>query len=191
MDNDRFYDESIRRYGTGAKGVHWKDEKSQIRRFSVLLEMLPPDLRDATLVDAGCGSAALYGYMIQRGCELKHYTGLEIKTEFIDAAKERFPGLDLRRCNVLYDRLPESDWYVCSGAMNILRRDETKAFITRCFAAAKQGFVFNLLEGDASDSMLYNYFRPQEIRPWAEEMGASMRWRRGYLRGDFTVLLRH
>ena len=71
----------------------------------------------------------------------------------------------------------------------VLTRDETRRVITRCFHAAGKGFVFNLLEGDEEESMLYNYWRPGEIEAFCERFEAEVRIVRGYLRGDFTVRL--
>ena len=187
FDNDRFYDESIARYGYGAKGVHWKDERSQRVRFDTLLSLIPDPLDTLSLADAGCGSGALWNYLNERKTLPAHYFGLEIKPEFVTAAKKN--GCPVRICNILYDTLPKADWYLASGAMNILTREESKRFITRCFNAARRGFVFNLLEGKETDSLLYNYWQIDEILDFCRTFPANTRIKRGYLRGDFTIAL--
>lgn len=187
FDNDRFYDDAIARYGFGARGVHWRDARSQQTRFDVLLELLPDAAESVSIADAGCGSGALYHYLARQKRRPKRYLGLELKSEFVAAAAQS--GCNVRQCDLLEDPLPAADYYLCSGAMNILTRDETRRVITRCFHAAGKGFVFNLLEGDEEESMLYNYWRPGEIEAFCERFEAEVRIVRGYLRGDFTVRL--
>lgn len=187
FDNDRFYDEAIARYGYGAKGVHWKDERSQRLRFDVLLSFIREPIDTLSLADAGCGSGALWHYLNEKHTLPARYFGLEIKPQFVAAAKEN--GCPVQPCDILYDSLPESDWYLCSGAMNILTREETKRFITRCYNAAHKGFVFNLLEGEEMDSLLYNYWQIDEIVDFCQTFSADILVKKGYLRGDFTVAL--
>jgi hypothetical protein len=86
----------------------------------------------------------------------------------------------------LQARLPEADFYLCSGAMNNLTRDETWRFIQRCFSAARRGFIFNLLKGNDGPGS-YNYQQPRDLRALAEEVGAETRLEEGYLPSDFTM----
>ncbi|MGB5966021.1 MAG: class I SAM-dependent methyltransferase, partial [Sulfurimonadaceae bacterium] len=115
------------------------------------------------------------------------YVGLEIMESMVEEARKKVE-CDIRVCDVLYDPLPGADYYICSGAMNILTRDETFAFISRCLSASRKGFVFNMLEGE-DESMVYNYYRPKEIEAIAKELGAAFQMTKGYLPRDFTVLL--
>ncbi len=140
-----------------------------------------------SIVDAGCGFGELYLYMQENGIEVRRYTGLEIMEPMVEAARERV-DCEIRLCDVLTDSLPRADYYVCSGAMNILTRDETERFIRRCLAASNRGFVFNLLEGE-DESMVYNYYRPSEIEALAHDLGVGFTMKRGYLPKDFTVYL--
>jgi len=123
IDNDRYYDASISRYGFSAKGVQWRSQKSQFKRFEILLQKIPQPLETVNIVDAGCGTGALYGYMESTNQLPKHYLGLELKDAFVEAAKE-YGGFEVRQCDVLYDPLPQADYYLCSGAMNILTRQD-------------------------------------------------------------------
>jgi SAM-dependent methyltransferase len=188
IDNDRFYDEAIARYGFSAKGVHWQSAANQQKRFDALLKRLPKGLSDLTMVDAGCGLADLYGYLTEREKLPKAYIGLELKGEFVQEARTRY-GCDVIACDVLSDPLPKADYYLCSGAMNILTRDETKRFIRRCYEASENGFVFNMLEGPSTSSLLYNYYWPEEMEAFCATLGDDVKIFRGYLRHDFTVAM--
>ena len=113
------------------------------------------------------------------------YCGLDCMQPMVDEAKAR-TGCDVSLCDILHDPLEEADFYVCSGAMNILERFETHLFIRRCYEHARHAFVFNLLEGD-DESMVYNYFTAKEISAIGRELGAKITIKRGYLERDITV----
>jgi len=187
IDNRKFYITALQKYGANAKGVHWNSETSQEKRFETLLQMLPRDVEYRSIVDAGCGFADLQLYMKRRGMQPKMYTGLEIMPEMVEEARRR-TGCEIRQCDVLCDPIPEADYYLCSGAMNILERFETHLFIRRCYEQSRRAFVFNILEG-SDESMVYNYFTEHELRHIADELGAFVKVQKGYLPKDITVAL--
>jgi SAM-dependent methyltransferase len=186
IDNDRFYDEAIGRYGFSAKGLHWQSASNQQKRFDALLKPLPTELTDISIADAGCGLADLYGHLAKSGKLPKAYIGLELKQEFILEARKRY-GCEVSSCDILNDPLPGADYYLCSGAMNILTRDETKQFIRRCYEVSDKGFVFNMLEGPSTSSLLYNYYWPEEMKAFCTTLCDDVKIYRGYLKHDFTV----
>ena len=186
IDNHRYYNEVVERHGVSAQGVHWNSQETQYKRFEILLGMI--DLyMDESIVDVGCGFADLYLYMQEKSVAIHSYVGLEVMESMVEEARKRI-DCEVKVCDVLYDPLPEADYYLCSGAMNILTRDETYTFIKRCLNASRKGFVFNMLEGE-DESMVYNYFRPKEIESIAKELGATFSMEKGYLPRDFTVFL--
>lgn len=183
MDNTKFYKAALTQHGHTSKGVHWNSDSSQQVRFDVLLGLLP-DITEMTLVDVGCGFGDLYCYMERKP---KCYTGIDIMDEMVKEAQKR-TSCKIIKADVLQDNLPSADYYICSGAMNILSRFETYLFIRRCYEASTKGFVFNLLEGE-DESLLYNYFQPKEIKKMAKELGAKFYMKKGYLPRDFSVFL--
>ena len=185
MDNTRYYSEVIHRHGMSAQGVHWNSQATQYKRFEVLLSMIELN-REDSIVDAGCGFGALYTYLQEQQHPFGHYIGLEVMEEMVVAASEKLI-CDLRLCNILVDTLPKADYYLCSGGMNILSRDEAVIFIERCLEASAKGFIFNLLEGK-DESLVYNYYQPRELEVLAETLGVTCSIKRGYLPKDFTVL---
>ncbi len=185
IDNSKYYDEVVARHGDSAQGVHWNSQKTQQRRFEVLLDFLKLD-KYVSLVDVGCGFGALYGYMNDKSVAFKAYLGIEIMASMVEVAQEK--GINVCEGDVLSMSLPKADYYLCSGAMNILSREETMLFIQRCLDASERGFVFNLLEGE-DESMVYNYFNPEEIEALADELGVKCQIKSGYLERDFTVFL--
>ena len=186
IDNHKFYTTALQRHGNTAQGVHWNSQSTQYKRFEILLGMIDIT-EEESIVDVGCGFADLYLYMDEKSIALDAYIGLEIMESMVEEARKRVDG-EVEICDVLCDPLPEEDHYICSGAMNVLTRDETYTFIKRCLNASTKGFVFNMLEGE-DESMVYNYFRPRDIELLAEELGATFNMKKGYLPRDFTVYL--
>jgi SAM-dependent methyltransferase len=189
VDTDRFYREALARYGHNAEGAHWESAATQRARFVVLRRLLPADLGGLTLVDVGCGLGDLYRYLESEGALPGRYIGIDVVAPMVELARAR-TGQEVLLRDALHDPLPAADWYLCSGAMNTLTRDETRQFITRCLDACGTGFIFNLLRGsDCCDT--FNYWEPDEILRFARALGADCTLETGYLSADFTAALRH
>ncbi|MGB5832625.1 MAG: class I SAM-dependent methyltransferase [Thiohalocapsa sp.] len=187
VDTDSFYRNALARHGHNAEGVHWTSKRTQQVRFEVLRRFLPPDLSAATLVDVGCGLGDLFRYLVDQGDRPSSYVGIDLVAPMVEVAAER-TGCRILQLDVLHDELPGAHFYVCSGAMNTLTREESEQFIRRCFNAATRGFVFNLLEGRQRDGV-FNHFMPDDLRPLAAELGVEPRFVDGYLAGDFSAAL--
>ncbi|MEA3373931.1 MAG: class I SAM-dependent methyltransferase [Campylobacterota bacterium] len=185
IDNETFYRAALSKHGDNARGVHWNSADSQRKRFKILSGFLPDELSKISLADAGCGFGDLYLYLQEKNHLPESYIGLEVMEPMVKRARER-TDCEIRQCDILHDPLPETDFYLCSGAMNILTRFETHLFIRRCFEASRKGFIFNLLSGK-DDSLVYNYFLPKEIKQLGRELGARVKIQEGYLPRDFTV----
>ena len=185
VDTETFYRGALATHGETAEGVHWNSVETQEVRFRVLRSLLPKDLSDLTLVDAGCGFGDLYCYLERQGDHPGRYIGLDVMEPMVEAARRR-TGREIHVSDILNDALPEADVYLCSGAMNTLTREETRRFIERCLGASRQGFVFNLLKG-WNTSPIYNLYLPREIRRLSQELEVDCQIEEGYLAGDFTA----
>ena len=185
IDNEKFYTAAIKKHGQSPKGVHWNSVQSQETRFDVLLSCI--DDHEFSLVDAGCGFADLYFYLEGQDIRFSSYTGLDLCSSMVEIAKEK-TGQEILECDICRDVLPQADYYICSGAMNILSRFDTYLFIRNCYEACIKGFVFNLLLGE-DDSLVYNHFYPAELQVLFDELGAKVSVKKGYLQHDFTVFM--
>ena len=186
IDNEKFYTAAIKKHGENAKGVHWNGVHSQETRFKVLLSCIKDE--NFSLVDAGCGFGDLYFYLQERDVNFSSYTGLDLCDSMVSISKEK-TSQEIFKCDICRDVLPQADYYICSGAMNILTRFDTYLFIRNCYEACTKGFVFNLLMGE-DDSLVYNHFLPQELQALFEELGAEVSIIKGYLAHDFTAFLK-
>ncbi len=183
IDSEKFYTSALALYGETAQGVNWTSSQTQNIRFEVLLQMLPHDVSTLSLADAGCGFGDLYLYMKQKP---KKYIGIDSLSCMCAIAAKK-TGAQIITADVCKDALPHADYYLCSGAMNILDVFETYQFIRNCFLACQSGFLFNVLHGD-KQSKTYNYFSTSQIQTIAKELQVrEVKMRMDYLANDITV----
>ncbi|MCK9454620.1 class I SAM-dependent methyltransferase [Sulfurimonas sp.] len=188
VDNQKFYSSAIEKYGTTARGVNWHSKESQKIRFDVILEMLPDTLSSYTIADAGCGFGDLYTHMLKRKKAPKNYIGIDSLPDMYSIASHK-TGCEIVIADICKERLPLADYYICSGAMNVLESFETHLFIQNCYCASKIGFIFNVLHGDKV-SKTYNYMTTSQIKQIANDLGASaLIMKDDYMEDDITVLL--
>ena len=186
IDSEKFYTSAIEVHGTTAKGVNWHSKQSQMIRFNVILKMLPKELDSFTIVDAGCGFGDFYLYMQKKKRVPKEYIGIDSLVDMYSIASEQ-TGCEILLADICKDQLPSADYYICSGAMNVLQEFETHLFIQNCYESSKVAFIFNILHGDKNSST-YNYFSTSQIQSIAKNLGVKeVVLKEGYLEGDITV----
>ena len=144
-NNYQFYNPAIKKYGISAKGVRWNSKYSQYKRFEVLTNFIENEIKESNIVDAGCGFAEYYNYLFDNNLKPKSYIGIDCEEEMITLASKRFLDTNFYIKDIIKDELIFADYYICSGAMNILKKDEIFIFIKKCFEASNIGFVFNFL----------------------------------------------
>ncbi|MDD5157812.1 class I SAM-dependent methyltransferase [Sulfurimonas sp.] len=186
IDNEKFYSSAIEKFGTTAKGVNWHSSESQKLRFKIILEMLPNDISGYTIADAGCGFGDFFTYLKKKKREPKNYAGIDLLPDMYSIASSK-TGCEIIIADICKDSLPLADYYICSGAMNVLESFETHLFIRNCFTSSKIGFIFNVLHGD-KESETYNYMTTEQISCIAADLGVkSVIMRDDYMDDDITV----
>jgi len=185
IDQERFYSASIKKYGISAEGVQWNSRFSQQIRFQQIASYLTLESKDI-IVDAGCGFGDFYHFLQDKQLGDYQYIGLDAMHEMVEIAQRR-TGCQIEKKDILTDSLPEGDFYICSGALNILTYDESLSFIEKCFAVSRKKFIFNFLEGEDS-SLKYNYLRSEDVSKLGEKLGAFVQFRREYYGQDCTAV---
>lgn len=184
VDSEKFYTSAIKMHGTTAKGVNWASKENQEIRFDMILEMLPPAID--SLADAGCGFGDFYTYMAKKKRKPKKYIGIDSLIDMYSIASNN-TAQEIIIADITKDKIPHAEYYICSGAMNVLDRFETYLFIRNCFLACAKGFIFNILHGE-DESETYNYFSTCQIKKMAKELKVGhVEMKTGYLDGDITV----
>ncbi len=186
INNEKFYSSAVKAHGVCAKGLNWLSQESQLVRFDAILELLPQDLKSFSVADAGCGFGDFYLYLNEKNKTPKEYVGVDSIQETAAIASKK-TQCDIIVADVTRDKLPTKDYYVCSGALNILTAFETYLFIQNCYKSSKRGFIFNALHGDKK-SEIYNYLTTAKIRSISKELHVKkVIIKDGYLQGDVTV----
>lgn len=187
IDSKKFYSSAIEMYGVSAKGVNWHSKESQKTRFDIIAKLLPQDLSQTTIADAGCGFGDLYHYLEKKNRKPKRYIGIDSLDEMCSITANN-TGCEVFCKDICKENLPKADFYICSGALNVLEKFEVCLFIANCFSSSNAGFIFNTLFGEQT-SQTYNYATLEEINSLAKELGAKeVILQDGYMNDDITVM---
>ncbi len=184
IDSEKFYTSAINTYGTSAQGVNWTSQETQNLRFDILLSLLPSSIN--SLADAGCGFGDFHTYIQNQKHTLHKYIGIDSLSDMISIARERTKQ-EIIKADITKDEIPYADYYICSGAMNVLNTFETHLFIRNCFSASRKGFVFNILHG-SKESDTYNYLSTLQIEKIAKSLNVQrIILKDNYMENDITV----
>jgi SAM-dependent methyltransferase len=186
INNKKFYHDAIKRFGVSAQGVHWNSKYSQYKRFEILTSCIQNELSRSKIIDAGCGFAEYYHYLKKKQRLPKNYLGIDCESSMINIAQNRFPSLEFYLQDVLIDELFCADYYVCSGAMNLLNKNSFLHFITRAWQHSQKGFVFNFLKQKS-----FNGINAQEVIDFCYTLCPRVEVYDNYLKNDLTLFLRH
>jgi len=186
IESEIFYINAIKKHGVSPQGVCWLDLAHQQLRFDAIYSLLPQDLSSFSLTDAGCGFGDFYLYLLKNNNLPKNYIGLDSVQKMCEIARQK-TDTKIIHTNILHAELPVSDYYICSGALNVLTLFETTMFLQKCFKASKVGVIFNALYAD-KESEVYNYLTKEKIEEIALELNvSSISYIEGYLEKDITV----
>ena len=184
IDNELFYKNALKKYGTTPRGLNWHSNAHQQIRFDVITSFLPKS--GFSVVDVGCGFGDFYFFLRNNQVDFTSYTGVDVMKEMCEITQKR-TSCEVLHVDVLKAKLPKADFYVCSGALNILSEFETFLFLKNCFSSSKKGFIFNALYG-SKKSDVYNYLTKQTITQFANDLGVSrVEFRDDYMQNDITV----
>ncbi|PLY10812.1 MAG: class I SAM-dependent methyltransferase [Arcobacter sp.] len=184
-DNTTFYKKSIKKYGISAKGVHWNSEFTQYMRFEILTRFIKKDIKNSSIIDAGCGFGEYYNYLFDNDLKPKSYIGIDCEQEMIKLASKRFLDTNFHIKNILYDELETADYYICSGALNILDKYEIFQFIHKCFNASTKAFIFNFLKDDPLTKV-----KVKDVLSYCKTLTKNMQIEENYLENDVSIILK-
>jgi len=184
-NNTQFYKRVIKKYGISARGVHWNCEESQYLRFEILTKFIKNNIKNSEIIDAGCGFGEYYNYLFDNDFKPKKYIGIDCEEEMIAQASKRFLNTKFILKNILEDKLPRADYYICSGAMNILKEEEVLTFIKNSYKASNKGFIFNFLKDDPLSNVPINI-----VLKFCKSICSQIEIEDGYLENDISIFLK-
>jgi SAM-dependent methyltransferase len=157
-----YYSDKIKHFGATPAGVDWNGTASQELRFKQLLQVVPLDTNNSTtLLDYGCGYGSLLQYIKEQHQSIA-YTGFDIASEMIEAAKQQHP-----KDATWLTSLPQSfavDYTIASGIFNV-KQHQTEAnweqyildTLTHINSISTKGFAFNVLTSYSDKEYMKDY----------------------------------
>jgi len=132
-------------YGDDPRGVDWHSGAAQRARFDALVAI--GDLRDATLLDAGCGLGHLYGYLDDRGV-VPRYTGCDLSEAHVHMAQQTYPRARFVTGDAGEVAAAETFDYVIACGLLHLRVPRWQRWawglVRALYACCRRGFAFTL-----------------------------------------------
>jgi SAM-dependent methyltransferase len=115
-------EEDLLKYGDTFRGVGYtKSDSEAQQRYALMLGVVRETEGEVSLLDFGCGLGHMQDH-IERHSRYGHisYSGLDISSLYLDAAKARHPGSAFIMMDVLEsdEGLPEYDYVVLNGVFN-------------------------------------------------------------------------
>jgi SAM-dependent methyltransferase len=177
-----YYETRLASFGATARGVDWKDEASQTKRFEQLVRALRLDERSGhfTILDFGCGYGALVPFLRRRGFDFA-YTGYDRSPRMIANATRAWPeGAFVSD----WEAVPPVDYVVASGVFNVrlaTADDQWRTYVLRTLASiharATVGWAANFLtsfsDADRRRADLH-YADPSAMLAWCQQ--SASRW---------------
>lgn len=150
------YEQCLEKHGDTHLGVDWPKLEDVDKRYKIMLDIirLKEDHQQVSLLDFGCGTAHLLGYIEKNHYEKINYSGLDISAKFIAVAKEKYPQNSFWCSDILDPKtdIPNFDYIVMNGVFTEKRElsfEEMWDYFTKMIAAVYQkcnkGFAFNVM----------------------------------------------
>lgn len=182
--NYQFYFNAYSKYGVSAKGVHWQSKEKQYTRFKILTSYME-DINNSTIIDLGCGFGEYLNFLKQYNLKFQKYIGIDCEDFMIKEAKKRFPSERFIKANFLEDKIETADYIICSGSLNILKKDEFLEGIKKSFSLANKALVFNFLTKNSIHNM-----SKKEIINFSKQLSNKIEVSSKYMQNDATIYLK-
>lgn len=187
-----YFAERYRRHGADVRTL-WGSEASQLSRFRTLCEV--GDLRNAAILDVGCGFGDLFGFLTRSEVPLADYLGLDCVDSILSEARRRYPQARFEARDVL-EMEGEADFdFVFGSGIFFLDSPDWRNHLVRMTRAmlrhARRGVAVNFLSRHSSNRDGSSFYADP-----AETLGILMQdvtitaaLRHTYRSNDFTVFL--
>lgn len=187
-----FYNMHLKQFGDRPEALRWTPQ-GQLRRYQMLMDIAPAEaLRNATVLDYGCGTGDFYRFLLRRGIEVK-YTGVDINENFIGLARKKYPECAFRIMDIDDDALEGYyDYIFICGVFNLVVpgvKDALKNALSGLFKHCNKGLALNALSSHTpiKDPEL-NYTSPEDMVKFSlEHLSPYLSLRHDRIPHDFTL----
>lgn len=151
-------------------GWNRADKKENFEIFKRIEELAVHQMAKSTILDVGCGTGDLYGFLEKIG--FKKYLGIDIFEYAVNKARIKYPKGEFQIGDFLNLDLPKFDYVLSSGALTTKLKTDNyqilKSWVSKMWALSKKGMALNLLleryPGDNSPNLfVYNRQKVLEI----------------------------
>lgn len=184
INNHLFYKHSYLKHKNSAKGLHWTSKQTQEKRFEILIDFIKKDLHTVSILDAGCGFGHLLEYLKMNRLNPKNYIGVDCEKFMIDICLQNFPRYRFFEKDILKENIPINDYCICSGALNLLDKEDIFVFIENMLKSAKKGILFNHITNN------FNKVSKEDVINYCEKTNCKMIIEENYLENDYTIFLK-
>ena len=142
------YTEAVKQFGAGFEATLWNSPAAQQLRFDVMIDLA--GIREARVLDVGCGSGDLAARLLEREIPVTGYVGIDAIPEMIEAAARRdLPGCRFVAGDAVADPAllctGDPDYTCISGTLNTMDDATAQKLVADAFAASAEAVVFNFL----------------------------------------------
>jgi SAM-dependent methyltransferase len=147
----QYYDDHLRAFGFTAKGMGWRSEDAQVRRFEELCKLIGKG--SFSINDLGCGSGDLLAHL-QKHYNDFTYQGYDQLENMVAFAKNRFSGSNNAVFHQITDpsQIKPADYTVACGIFNLRYQIPDKEWLAYVLStiqimhrASPRGIAFNML----------------------------------------------
>ncbi len=183
------YLRAARQHGAGFQSLLWASPQTQEARFAALVRLC--DFAGRRVLDAGCGRADLYDYLLQNRMRPAHYVGLEAVPDLAAAARAK-PHRDYQIVNADFVREPHrllagADLVVFCGSLNTLDTDRFYATLRAALSATGRTLLFNFLSSPhLAGAPWLTWHRPEAVLAYVTQFGDAAILD-DYTPGDCTI----
>ncbi|MFA8342132.1 MAG: class I SAM-dependent methyltransferase [Rhodothermaceae bacterium] len=171
----------------------WGSEYSQQVRFKVFAKHF--DLRNANILDVGCGFGDLFGFLKANNINFSNYSGFDINENHLGVAQKKYPAANFQLVDLLKDETTDQFDFVFASGIFFLKCDNwTEYFlkmVKKMFKLSKKGIAFNLLSchSVSPDDVSY-YSKPKEIVALlTKELSPFIILDHSYKQNDYTLFI--
>jgi SAM-dependent methyltransferase len=149
-----YYEKHLHAHGDSHLGVNWPNLKDAIRRYQVMLDIIPKNMEPISLMDIGCGAGHFYDFLnsIPNGRCIK-YSGIDISSNFTELCKQKYPNVDFYCSDILRDSpVPLQDYFILNGVFTVKSTlpydamfEFMKTMLIKLWSQTRKGIAFNVM----------------------------------------------
>jgi hypothetical protein len=176
--------------------VLWKGcRKSQRIRFEILTEI--GSLIQKDVLDVGCGFGDFYGYICERGINLKRFLGVDLLRPMVKIAEETYPKHAEFEVRDILKNPPKTKFdYVFASGIFALKSPNwekyTHAMLIQMFELCTVGMGVNFLSSFTPYELdkISHYVNPTDMLKFiCKNLSSKVVLRHDYKPNDFTIFV--